>query len=116
MGGTLNQPFVVMVRKLLLACSNSRLAVVGIMAVNFPSVRHYVVMSEEELKALEQKADQTIEIEDFVPIATVDPLYFDRSTLLGPDRGGSKAFTISSRSTRSSPKGSGVRSGSRLSR
>jgi len=55
---------------------------------------HYVVMTDEELKALEQKADQSIEIEDFVPISSVDPLYFDRSTLLGPDKGGSKAYRL----------------------
>jgi DNA end-binding protein Ku len=54
----------------------------------------YVVMSDEELKALEQKTDHGIEIEDFVPVATVDPVYFDRSQLLGPDKGGSKAYRL----------------------
>src|SRR5262245_59289003 len=44
----------------------------------------YVVMTEEELKALEQQSDQSIEIEEFVPIAHVDPLYFERAYLLGP--------------------------------
>lgn len=55
---------------------------------------HYVVMTDEELKSLEQKTDQSIEIEDFVPIATVDPVYFDRSQLLGPDKGGAKAYRL----------------------
>jgi DNA end-binding protein Ku len=54
----------------------------------------YVVMTDEELKALEQKTDHSIEIEDFVPIATVDPVYFDRSQLLGPDKGGAKAYRL----------------------
>ncbi len=54
----------------------------------------YVVMTDEELKALERKTDHSIEIEDFVPIATVDPVYFDRSQLLGPDKGGAKAYRL----------------------
>ncbi len=54
----------------------------------------YVVMSEDELKALEKKSDRTIEIEDFVPIERVDPIYFDRSNLLGPDKGGQKAYRL----------------------
>ncbi len=54
----------------------------------------YVVMTDDELKALETRTDHSIEIEDFVPIATVDPLYFDRSNLLGPDKGGSKAYRL----------------------
>jgi DNA end-binding protein Ku len=54
----------------------------------------YVVMQEEELKALETKGDRSIEIEDFVPIERVDPVYFDRSNLLGPDKGGQKAYRL----------------------
>ena len=54
----------------------------------------YVVMTEEELKVLENGTDHSIEIEDFVPIATVDPIYFDRTTLLGPDKGGHKAYRL----------------------
>lgn len=54
----------------------------------------YVVMSEDELKALEAKSDRSIEIEEFVPIDKVDPLYFERSQLLGPDKGGQKAYRL----------------------
>jgi DNA end-binding protein Ku len=54
----------------------------------------YVVLNEEELKALEQKTQQSIEIEEFVPLAAVDPIYFDRSYLLGPDKGGQKAYRL----------------------
>jgi len=54
----------------------------------------YVVMSEDELKALEAKGDRSIEIEEFVPIDKVDPLYFERSQLLGPDKGGQKAYRL----------------------
>jgi len=54
----------------------------------------YVVLSEEELKALEQKSDHAIEIEEFVPIERVDPLFFEKSNLLGPDKGGQKAYRL----------------------
>ncbi len=54
----------------------------------------YVVFDEEELKALEAKSDRTIEIEEFVPIDQVDPLNFDRPNLLGPDKGGQKAYKL----------------------
>jgi DNA end-binding protein Ku len=54
----------------------------------------YVVFTEDELKALESKSDKSIEIEEFVPIEKVDPIYFEKSQLLGPDKGGSKAYRL----------------------
>jgi DNA end-binding protein Ku len=57
----------------------------------------YVVMSDEELAGLESKRDRSIEIEQFVPIEKVDPVYFERSNLLGPDKGGQKAYKLLNR-------------------
>jgi DNA end-binding protein Ku len=54
----------------------------------------YVVVSDEELQSLQKKTDQSIEIEEFVPIAQVDPIYFEKSNLLGPDKGGHKAYQL----------------------
>lgn len=54
----------------------------------------YVVLTDEELRALESKSDKSIEIEEFVPIECVDPLYFEKSQLLGPDKGGAKAYRL----------------------
>ena len=54
----------------------------------------YVVMTEDELKALEAKTDRTIEIEEFIPIEQVDPIYFEKSNLLGPDKGGAKSYRL----------------------
>jgi DNA end-binding protein Ku len=54
----------------------------------------YIVFSEDELKALETKSDKSIEIEQFVPIEKVDPVYFEKSQLLGPDKGGQKAYRL----------------------
>lgn len=54
----------------------------------------YAVLSAEELKALDQQSDQSIEIEEFVPIDSVDPIYFEKAYLLGPDKGGNKAYRL----------------------
>jgi DNA end-binding protein Ku len=54
----------------------------------------FVVFTDEELEALERKSDRSIEIEEFVPIDRVDPIYFDRAQLLGPDKGGAKAYRL----------------------
>jgi DNA end-binding protein Ku len=54
----------------------------------------YVVMSDEELKALERKSDRSIEIEEFIPMERVDALYYEKAQLLGPDKGGAKAYRL----------------------
>ena len=54
----------------------------------------YAVLAPDEIKALEQTTDQSIEIEEFVPISSVDPIYFEKTYLLGPDKGGQKAYRL----------------------
>ncbi len=54
----------------------------------------YVTFTTDELKALEEVANQTIEIAEFVPAATVDPIYFDKPYFVGPDKGGAKAYRL----------------------
>jgi DNA end-binding protein Ku len=54
----------------------------------------YVVFSEEELKAMAEETQKAIEITEFVPAPTVDPVYFDRAYYLGPDEGGAKAYRL----------------------
>src|SRR5262245_25851931 len=54
----------------------------------------YVVLTEEELKALESRSDGTIAIAEFVPIEKVDPIYFEKTSFLGPDKGGQKAYRL----------------------
>jgi len=54
----------------------------------------YVVMTDDELKALEKKTDRTIEIEEFIPIEQVDPIFFEKSNLIGPDKGGNKSYRL----------------------
>lgn len=57
----------------------------------------YVVVTDEDLDALERKSDRSIEIAEFVPIEQVDPVYFEKSNLLGPDKGGQKAYRLLNR-------------------
>jgi DNA end-binding protein Ku len=62
----------------------------------------YVTFTPEELKELEEKATQTIEITEFVPASQVDPVYFDKAYYLGPDKGGEKAYRLLSRAMKQS--------------
>jgi DNA end-binding protein Ku len=57
----------------------------------------YVTFTPEELKALEEQSTQTIEVVEFVPIEKVDPVYFDRTYYVGPDKGGAKAYALLSK-------------------
>ena len=54
----------------------------------------YVRVTDDELKALEGEASEAIEISEFVPLSKVDPIYFERSYYLGPDKGGEKAYRL----------------------
>jgi DNA end-binding protein Ku len=54
----------------------------------------YVTFTPDELKALEEKATQTIEISEFVPLEKIDPVYFDKAYYLGPEKGGEKAYQL----------------------
>jgi DNA end-binding protein Ku len=54
----------------------------------------YVTFTGEELKALDEIASQAIDIAEFVPMAAVDPVFFDRAYYLGPDKGGARAYRL----------------------
>jgi DNA end-binding protein Ku len=60
----------------------------------------YVLFTEEELKALTPEATNSIEIAEFVPLEQVDPIYFEKSTYLGPDRGGDRPYRLLSEAMR----------------
>ena len=60
----------------------------------------YVTFTTDELKALEEKATQTIEISEFVPLDKIDPVYFDKAYYLGPEKGGEKAYRLLSEAMR----------------
>jgi DNA end-binding protein Ku len=54
----------------------------------------YVVLSNEELKALDAVATNSIALEEFVPESAVDPLFLDKAYYLGPDKGGERAYHL----------------------
>jgi DNA end-binding protein Ku len=62
----------------------------------------FVPFTPEELKALEEKGTQTVEIAEFVPAALVDPIYYDKPYFLGPDKGGDRAYLLLARAMRES--------------
>jgi len=57
----------------------------------------YVTFSEDELKALEEKSTQTIDISEFLPRETIDPIYFAKANYIAPDKGGARAYTLLSK-------------------
>ena len=62
----------------------------------------YVTFTPDELKSLEEKATQSIDIAEFVPLSAIDPVYFDRPYYLGPEKGGDKAYRLLAEAMRES--------------
>ncbi len=54
----------------------------------------YVVIEPHELESLAPKRARTIEIEDFVALAEIDPIYFDHPYYLVPDERGAKPYRL----------------------
>lgn len=54
----------------------------------------YVSFTAEELATMAEESQKAIEIEEFVPLDTVDPVYFGSAYYLGPDAGGEKAYKL----------------------
>ena len=64
----------------------------------------YVVIEPEELKALDPKSSRTIDIEDFVELADIDPIYFDSSYYLVPQDTAAKPYRLLHEAMRASGK------------
>ena len=54
----------------------------------------YVVMTRDELEALDPKRSKTIEIEDFVDLDQIDPIYFNQPYYIGPAQGAERAYAL----------------------
>jgi DNA end-binding protein Ku len=54
----------------------------------------YVLIEPEELEALDPKATKTIDIEEFVDLVEIDPIFYDHSYYLAPTAGGAKAYAL----------------------
>jgi len=62
----------------------------------------YVMFTPEELKALEEAGTHTADITEFVPAASIDPVFFDKAYFLGPDKGGAKPYALLARALKES--------------
>src|SRR5437868_6835470 len=54
----------------------------------------YVTFTPEELKDLEEEGTHSVEIVEFLPADSVDPIYYDKAYFLGPDKGGGKPYAL----------------------
>ncbi len=54
----------------------------------------YVVITRDELDELDPKKTRAIEIQDFVDLDDIDPIYFDHPYYLGPDKGAERAYAL----------------------
>jgi DNA end-binding protein Ku len=54
----------------------------------------YVLFTEEELKALSPEPTNAVEITEFVPLEQVDPIYYEKSYYVGPDKGGDRPYRL----------------------
>ena len=55
---------------------------------------HFVIMSEEDLDAIQVKSSKYIDIVDFIKIDEVDPIFYDKTYYLAPEKGGEKPYLI----------------------
>ncbi len=60
----------------------------------------FVIFSADEIKALEDATTHSIDIAQFVPLESVDPVYFDGTYYLSPDKGGAKPYSLLSAALR----------------
>jgi DNA end-binding protein Ku len=58
------------------------------------SPEQYVVVTRDELEEIDPKRTRAIEIQDFVDLDDIDPIYFDHPYYLGPDKGAEKAYAL----------------------
>lgn len=54
----------------------------------------FVLFTPEELKALDEKATNAIDIAEFIPLSEVDRIWLEKAYFLGPDKGGERAYKL----------------------
>lgn len=64
----------------------------------------YVTVSDDELAQLDPKASRTIDIEEFVDLADIDPVFYDSAYLLAPDKATAKPYALLARAMEESGK------------
>jgi DNA end-binding protein Ku len=64
----------------------------------------YVPLSKEEMEALAPEKSRAIEVQDFVDLEEIDPIYFDSPYYLGPADGAERAYSLLVRAMEASGK------------
>jgi DNA end-binding protein Ku len=54
----------------------------------------YIVLKDEDFQRVDLEATQTVDIQDFVEVDEIDPMYFYKPYYLEPQKGGDKAYTL----------------------
>ena len=54
----------------------------------------YVVLKDEDFQRVDLEATQTVDIQDFVEVDDIDPMYFYKPYYLEPQKGGDKAYVL----------------------
>lgn len=54
----------------------------------------FVVLKEEDFKRVDVEATQTVDIIDFVEVAEINPMYFNKPYYMEPTKGGAKAYAL----------------------
>lgn len=54
----------------------------------------YVVIDPKELEQFAPEASRRVDIEEFVDLSEIDPIYFEHTYFLAPDKGGDKAYSL----------------------
>ena len=57
----------------------------------------YVLFTPEELKAIEEKSSNALDITEFVPASSIGQMYLEKIYYMGPDKGGDRAYKLLSR-------------------
>jgi len=60
----------------------------------------YVILTRDELEELDPKRTRAIEIQDFVDLDDIDPIYFEHPYYLGPDKGAEKPYALLAKAMR----------------
>jgi DNA end-binding protein Ku len=54
----------------------------------------YVVLKDEDFERVDLEATQTVDIQDFVDVDEIDPMFFYKPYYLEPQKGGDKAYAL----------------------
>jgi DNA end-binding protein Ku len=54
----------------------------------------WVILEKEELEKIKLPSSKSIDIQEFIDVSQIDPIYFEKSYYVVPDEGGEKAYSL----------------------